>query len=76
MKYSQKWPHIFLKTKNIFQKQLHIFLISSRSSRTFLKKHEIFSEAAAHKKNMFRTAAQNIDNLREDFHNLFGWMAQ
>ena len=33
---------------NIFQRQLDIFLRSFRSRRTFLKKHEIFPEAATH----------------------------
>ena len=56
----------------------HIFfIIFLRSSRAFLKKHEIFSEAVTHTKKcskaaaqFFVVAAQNINKLREDFHNL------
>ena len=65
IKYSQKQPHICIFTKNI-QKQLHIFLISFRSSRTFLKKHEIFLEAATHTKKICSEAAAHA--LCKGFH--------
>ena len=58
----------------ISKKQLHIlsfrtvarffFLIDFGSSHTFLKKQEIYSEAAAQ---VFTVSAQNIHTLREDF---------
>ena len=74
MKYSEKQPHICLNTKNMFRNSCTHFLfrssrtfylISFRKSRTFFKKHELFSEAAAQ---FFTVAVQNT--LCEDFHNL------
>ena len=64
---SEAAAHIFFS-----EAVAHFFLISFRSSRTFLKKHEIFSilrSSCTHKKyvQIFFTVAAH--SLHEDFHN-------
>ena len=84
---SQKQSHIFFNINNMFKNSFTnclfrssrtFFLISFRSSGTFLKNHETFSGAATNKKICSEAAAQNFTvtahTLCEDFHGLSMFM--
>ena len=75
MKYYQDQPQICLKKKKYVHLSSFTYFFF-KGSHKFIKKHEIFSEAACCTKHIHfawsqsQPAAQNIYTLHEDFHNL------